>query len=1117
MCSLFTQSSSAQLTMTGGYTASQMAQKLAGPGVTVFGATLNCPSNAYGEFVVVASTLGIDSGLVLTSGTAITAGTTYGVNGPASDFASTSNGTGGDPDLTALAGDSTYDACVLEFNFKPAGDTIRFNYVFGSEEYTGYACSPFNDVFGFFITGGSYTTPTNLALVPGTTIPVCINSVNCGASAGYSLSTCTALGPGSPFCAYYVNNVGGTTVTYDGLTTVLTAEAIVSPCDTYHLKLGVADGTDHVFDSGVFIEAGSLTSRPPVAISGVGLTGLPYCVRGCAPGTFQFNTPVAQDTPIVVHYNILGTAVNGYDYTTLSGTVTIPPFSTNINVVLNPLIVPAAGPKTVTLQILIEDPCHPGSFTVGATSTLTILDSFTYHIITPDTPICNGEFVHAVAVGDTLFSNILHYTWTPQPGITYDTALSTDITPTVTTTYTLTSSTIAAVGCPNQHQSFTITVYNRPTLTLDSAGANTCVGIPVQLHVFAAPADTLYTYSWTPPADLSSTTVFDPVVTPSNPGTIYYNVVVYPTQVPSCTSSISDSVHAVGDFTLNTPNDTICLGRSINVSTTGSSEISYSWTPAAGVVSSTSQNPVITPTEPCVTTYTVFGNYAHCPVPMYTHSFFVEVDTPAHVRNVVDTICLGMSDTFNVGVANQDTACNFYSYSWTPTTGVVSSTSSNPVITPTAIGTVTYSVTITPHAACPITDLFQIQVLPNAITISPTDTAVCKGAVVQAIGTGDPAFTYQWLPTTGIGVSNVLNALIDADTSVDYVVTASFHRCPDMTATLHLDVQPNPTVYIGGNRFLCRYDTLHINSIVNPDWYPAYIYSWTPATGLDNTNTPTVVYSGTTSEMVYLTVTTSAGCTSNDSAFITVNNGPGTTIIPNMSFCPHDTAILNVSPATGSYHWYPSVYLSDSMSGAPIIRPVTTQTYTIVGTTAQGCKDTASFTATVYPAAVMFMPDSVTIFAGDSYNIEPTTNCNTFSWFPPAGLSSTVISNPVATPSISTKYLVTATTDWGCVTVDSINILVDDGAIMAMPNAFTPGNGVNGEFKIISQGIASLNYFRIFNRWGNLVFETKNISDGWDGAFKGQPQPFGVYIYEVQAVANSGKLITKQGNITLIR
>ena len=738
-------------------------------------------------------------------------------------------------------------------------------------------------------------------------------------------------------------------------------------------------------------------------------------------------------------------------------------------------------------------------------------DTFSINLLNHDTSICTSGTVQAEVQGPPHLS----YSWSPAAGVSNTTITNPVLSPTVTTTYTVTAS--SASGCPAVTKSFTIYVYNPPLLSIDSSYVRTCVGVPVQLHVYATPADTPYTYTWTPPGGLSSNTIFNPYATPSIPGNNTYTVVVSPSALPSCSSTISIKVHAVGDFTLNTPNDTICLGQSINVSITGDDSIQYSWLPTAGVVSDTIKNPVITPTSACITTYTVTGNYAHCPTPMYVHSFFVEVDTPAHVRNILDTICLAMSDTFNVNVANQDSGCNYYSYQWSPTTGVSDPTSGNPILTP--ITTTTYSVTISPHdAGCAVQDVIFMDVLPNSISVSPTDTMVCKGAVVQAIGTGDPNFSYQWLPTAGIAASNVLNALIDADTTADYVVTASFHKCPDMHAYLHLDVQPNPTVYIGGNRFVCPFDTIHINAQVTPNWYPSYIYAWTPATNLDNTNTANVVFNGMTSTMLYLTVSTPAGCTSNDSAFVTVNPAPGTTIVPGMSFCPHDSAQLAPATSTPStFQWMPPFYLSDSTGAMPWIHPITTQTYTIVATTAMGCKDTSSFTATVLPAAVIFMPDSVTIYTGDSYNIEPTTNCVSFTWFPPAGLSSTIISNPVATPEISTKYFVTGVTADGCSTIDSIAIIVEDGAILAMPNAFTPGNGVNSVFKINMLGQAQLNYFRVFNRWGNLVFETKDINEGWDGAYKGQPQPFGVFIYEVQAVTESGKIITKRGNITLLR
>jgi gliding motility-associated-like protein len=125
--------------------------------------------------------------------------------------------------------------------------------------------------------------------------------------------------------------------------------------------------------------------------------------------------------------------------------------------------------------------------------------------------------------------------------------------------------------------------------------------------------------------------------------------------------------------------------------------------------------------------------------------------------------------------------------------------------------------------------------------------------------------------------------------------------------------------------------------------------------------------------------------------------------------------------------------------------------------------------------------------------------------------------NPIATPEVSTKYVVRAATENGCKAVDSINVIVDYETLIDLPNAFSPGSGVNNEFKIIKRGIANLNYFRIFNRWGNMVFETTNIDEGWDGTYKGVPQNIGVFVYQVQAVTQSGKIFTKQGNVTLLR
>ena len=1116
----FSNRSSGQFTLQANKTAAQLAADLAGTGVTIITPTLTCAGNANASFTTGAiSPIGIPTGIVLTNGDAKDTMGGYGVGDPSIDFASTGNGTAGDAQLTALAGEPTHDACILQFYFKPAGDTIKFNYVFGSEEYTDYTCSPFNDVFAFFITGGAYGTGggTNLALVPGTTIPIAINSVNCGATGGYTIGACTAMGAGSPFCAYYINNTVTTSAaynycTYDGLTTVLTAIAAVSPCDTYHLKIAIADASDDVFDSGVFLEGGSLTSNTTTAVTATGTSGLPYCIRGCNPGNFIFSTPVAQDTNIIIRFIVTGTAVNGYDYSTIPDSAVILAGRLSDTLDINTLPVTPVGPKIVTLEIEVPNPCIPDSFTIGGTASLTILDSFTFHIITPDTAICNGQLVNIIATGDSIFDSILHYTWTGLGTVSADTFLDVTVTPTITGTYVLTGTTAAVLGCAPESRDVTIRVYDRPILTVDSALVKTCVGIPVLLHVYANPDTVPNTYLWAPPTDLSSTTIYDPTVDPTTTGNVTYTVTVNPTAIPGCTSTATITVHTVpNNFTLNNVDTVICLGASIQASISGgSAEFTWLWTPPNGVSNVNIMDPLITPT--ITTTYTITASYAHCP--NMIDSFNIAVDYPAPAANYSDTICLGLSYSVNVA----DTGSGYYHYQWAPPTFVSNDTIPDPVITPTVEGSYSWTVTIQPPAAaCAIIDDVNLLVIPNSFTISPTDTTICKGNSIQVLGTPFELFAYSWTPTEGIITPNILTPVITPDTSTMYIVTATYSKCPEMRDTLIINVQPNPTAYIGGNRFVCEFDTLHLNASISPAWFTQYTYNWAPASVLDNDTSNTVVFSGDTSTMITFTVTTSAGCSAVDSADITVYPGNFAGLAPNsLNFCPHDTAIL--SPSGGvSYSWSPSLYLT-SAGLQTIIAPITTQTYTIVATSSNGCLDILNFTATVYPGAVIYLPDSaVTLYPGETYQMDPQTNCTSFAWFPPAGLNNAYISNPIANPVLSTEYVVYGTTEWGCKTSDSINIYVDPQSLLALPNAFTPGNGPNNEFKIIIQGIATLNYFRIFNRWGNLVFETNNINQGWNGEYNGVPQPMDVYVYEVEAVTSTGEIFKKHGNTTLLR
>lgn len=651
-----------------------------------------------------------------------------------------------------------------------------------------------------------------------------------------------------------------------------------------------------------------------------------------------------------------------------------------------------------------------------------------------------------------------------------------------------------------------------PTVSMDSSLVKTCIGVPVQLHAYPSITGISYTYTWTPGTYLSNSSISDPLVTPTVAGDITYTVTINPSSDPACASRDTVRVHTLAPFILGNVDTFICRGEFVNTRITGSNEFTYRWAPPAGVSNVNIKTPRITPT--ISNTYIVRANYARCPEML--DSFRIDVDTPSLARNVSDTICLGMTDTFDFTVPG--TA--YYHYQWTPTAGVSNDTMPRVSITPPTVGSNVYNLIIQPRAAgCATTNTVTFFVLPNSITVTPPDTAICLGNRVQAIGTGDIHFRYQWLPTAGIAVSNVLNALIRPDTTTTYVVYANFGRCPVMTDTIKLDVQPNPAVYVGGNKFLCDHDSLHMRAAVSPSWYPNYRYSWTPVANLDLSTSATVVFTGHATTKLYVEVSTPFGCKGYDSSLVTVIPGDFITTMPDLSFCPGDTMTLSaVSTVPGvTYRWLPSYYISDSNTANTLIKPVANQVYTLIGTVAAGCTDTINFNTTVHPAAVVQIPDSITLYPGESSRIVTLSNAMNFNWFPVVGLNNPYVADPVASPEISTRYYVEVQTDRGCKAKDSVDVVYNTESTIAMPNAFSPGSGVNNEFKPNLRGLASLNYFRIYNRWGNLLFETKNPSIGWDGSFNGAQQPMGVYIYEIQAVMNTGKLVNKVGNITLLR
>ncbi|MBU0489457.1 MAG: OmpA family protein [Bacteroidetes bacterium] len=225
-------------------------------------------------------------------------------------------GESGDKELMKLAKGATSDAAILSFDFIPQSDTLSFRYVFASEEYIEFTKSKYNDVFAFFISGPGFPEPLNLATIPGTNIPITVNNVNTEKNSRYFYRNEFWNKKGRVKKKFVKSGVIRNipyTVEYDGFTTVLTAETQVIPGKTYHIRLAIADVNDNLYDSSVFLEAGSFKSHgnsaPLVAVDTVfpeikEIIALPRRDSLVASVTknieFEYNSAEIRDTGIVL-------------------------------------------------------------------------------------------------------------------------------------------------------------------------------------------------------------------------------------------------------------------------------------------------------------------------------------------------------------------------------------------------------------------------------------------------------------------------------------------------------------------------------------------------------------------------------------------------------------------------------------------------------------------------------------------------------------------------------------------------------------------------------------------------------------------------------------------------
>jgi gliding motility-associated-like protein len=353
---------------------------LVGQGVSVSNVMFNgMPANTVNDqaayFDGTNSNIGLNNGIVLATGKAeLVQGPN---NYPGLTVSPANPRNTPDPDLSYFVG-IQHCVAVLEFDFVPVGDSLNFRFVFGSEEYPEYVCSQFNDVFGFFLSGpginGPYTNnAVNLAVVPGTQMPVAINTINPGTPGIFgTASSCAASDPNwQNNSGYYVSNpMGSPTVELDGFTVPLIAGTTVQCGQVYHIKIAIAHAGDTSLDSAVLIEGGSFSSGGSLTMEVTTPFNFGSITEGCLPAMVTLARPdTSGDATIALSYAGTATAA---DLDSIPAQITIPAGSYSASFPLGAgRDGQAEGTEEVVITATWTSAC---GFTITTADTLAILD-----------------------------------------------------------------------------------------------------------------------------------------------------------------------------------------------------------------------------------------------------------------------------------------------------------------------------------------------------------------------------------------------------------------------------------------------------------------------------------------------------------------------------------------------------------------------------------------------------------------------------------------------------------------------------------------------------------------------------------------------------------------------
>ena len=394
------------------------------------------------------------------------------------------------------------------------------------------------------------------------------------------------------------------------------------------------------------------------------------------------------------------------------------------------------------------------------------------------------------------------------------------------------------------------------------------------------------------------------------------------------------------------------------------------------------------------------------------------------------------------------------------------------------------------------------------------DTLICSidTLAIPVLNSG----SYSWKPNINIIGANTSSPLVFPKDTTRYIVTVTDKACIS-TDSVTVNVLSFIKVNAGNDSLICKTDIIHLNPVSD-----ALSYQWTTSSGekVDDVKYPQV--NPLVNTRYYVTANLGK-CQAHDTIQINVVAYPVAVAGPDTTICFGNRILLRSTVAGSSVTWSPSASLLNANTPNPIAAPSRTTSYILSVSDTLGCSKTVrdTITVTIAPHITANAGKDTMVLVNQPLQLMATGG-EQYAWSPETGLSNPSIANPIAilderTDSI--RYTVRITGSGGCYAEDDIVVKVfKTGPDIFVPSAFTPnGDGKNDILKPVTVGIATLHYFRVYNRWGQLLFTTSEFGKGWDGMFNGTQQPSATYVFSAEGTDYLGKIVYRKGTAVLIR